>query len=43
MFLLSVLAVEGVWIGFDVEPNVLSCHQTRYHRRVEEAGHLGSL
>lgn len=42
IFLLTLLASEGVWIGFDVEPNMLSCHQTWYHRHVEQAGHLGS-
>lgn len=42
MFLLAIMASERVWIGFDVEPNVLSCHQTQYPRQLEQAGHLGS-
>lgn len=42
MFLLAIIASQRVWIGFDVEPNVLSCHQTQYHRQLEQAGHLGS-
>lgn len=26
------LASEGVWIAFDTEPSMLSCHQTQCHR-----------
>lgn len=42
MFLLAVLASERVWIGFDVEPNMLSCHQAQCPRQAEQAGHPGS-
>lgn len=34
MFLLTILASERAWIGFDVEPNMLSCHQARCCRQV---------
>lgn len=36
MFLLLILPSEGMWIGFKVEPNVLSCRQAQHHRQLEQ-------